>query len=176
MVEYYFDIETTGLDPEKDSIITIQRQKIQFNEPSGPIEIWNVWESSEKKILEGFLKKAHCRNIWDFVYLGNNLLFDFNFINERAKKYGLIGTDFAYCCERPHIDMKHILVMLNNGRFKGYSNVLGKGTQLDNTSIPQLYKEQKYEEIIKYIELEARNTIEFYNILTKNLPKLKNYF
>ncbi|MFH2111199.1 MAG: ribonuclease H-like domain-containing protein [Candidatus Bathyarchaeota archaeon] len=174
MVEYYFDIETTGLDPEKDKIITIQRQLIKFGRPTGPIEILNTWDSSEKEVLEEFLSMAYCPNMWDFVYIGTNLLFDFNFINERAKKCELRGTDFAYCCERPHLDLKHVMILLNEGRFKGYSDILGKGTQLDNTLVPQWYYEKKYGKIKQYIELEAEKTIEFYGKLIKCLPTIRN--
>jgi len=174
MVEYYFDIETTGLDPEKDKIITIQRQRIAFGRPIGEVEILKSWDSSEKEIIEAFLSQAYCKNVWDFVCIGTNLLFDFHFISERAKKYKLQGTDFAYCCEHPHIDLKHVMILLNEGRFKGYSDILGKGTILDNTSIPELYSEQKYEEIIKYIKLESVKTIEFYGKLLKHLSTIRN--
>lgn len=174
MVEYYFDIETTGLDPEKDQIITIQRQLIKFGRSAGPIEILNTWDSSEKEILEEFLSIAYCQNMWDFVYIGANLLFDFNFINERAKKYGFKGTDLAYCCERPHLDLKHVMILLNEGRFKGYSDILGKGMQLDNTLVPQWYYEKKYEEIEQHVKLEAEKTIEFYGKIKEHLPPIKN--
>ena len=41
LVEHYFDIETTGLEPEHDKIITIQIQKLvgRTGEPIGEIDI-----------------------------------------------------------------------------------------------------------------------------------------
>lgn len=173
MVEYYFDTETTGLDSEKDNIITIQRQLIKFGRPAGPIEILNTWDRSEEEVLEEFLSIARCQNMWDFVYIGTNLLFDFNFINERAKKYGLRGTDLTYCSVWPHLDLKHIMILLNEGRFKGYSDIIGKGIQLDNTLVPGWYYAKEYVKIIQYVRLEAEKTIEFYGKLLEYLPTIK---
>ena len=53
---YYFDIETTGIDPNHDKIITIQYQKLDFQsgEPAGEITILKEWEeqASEKNLIE----------------------------------------------------------------------------------------------------------------------------
>ena len=40
MVNFYFDIETTGLNPKKDKILTIQYQELDRNtgEPKGELK------------------------------------------------------------------------------------------------------------------------------------------
>ncbi len=51
MAQHYLDIETTGLDPEIDQIITIQYQELDRNtgEAVGELTILKAWESSEKE-------------------------------------------------------------------------------------------------------------------------------
>jgi len=53
LVEHYFDIETTGLDPERDKVITIQTQRLvgRTGEPIDEVNILKEWESSEKEII-----------------------------------------------------------------------------------------------------------------------------
>ena len=55
VAEYYLDIETTGLDPKKDQIITIQYQRLGMltGRSEGDLNILRSWESSEKEILSG---------------------------------------------------------------------------------------------------------------------------
>jgi len=63
LAEYYFDMETTGFDFDKDEIITIQFQRLNgfTGEPIGELEILKSWESSEKEILETFLPNLTCK-------------------------------------------------------------------------------------------------------------------
>ena len=60
MANYYFDIETTGLDPEKCKIITIQFQELDSfsGEAKGELIILKVRESSEREILEKFIRMS----------------------------------------------------------------------------------------------------------------------
>ncbi len=89
LTEYYFDIETTGFDPLTDKIITIQFQELDrfTGEPIGVLNILKEWESSEKEILTDFLPNL-TKYAWDFIMIGNNLLFEFSFLTYRAKKHG----------------------------------------------------------------------------------------
>ena len=51
---HYLDIETTGLDSEKDKVITVQFAKIDFKTGmmAEPINVIAEWLSSEKRLLE----------------------------------------------------------------------------------------------------------------------------
>jgi uncharacterized protein YprB with RNaseH-like and TPR domain len=61
LTEYYFDIETTGFDFDKDELITIQWQRVNgfTGEPIGELNILKRWEymvNGEKEILTAFKK------------------------------------------------------------------------------------------------------------------------
>lgn len=178
MVEFYFDIETTGKDPAKDRIITIQWQKLDRSTwaPVGDLKILKEWGNSEKGILEEFLPLAHCDYPWDFVFVGMNLMFDFHFLNERAKVYGLRGLDLSYCYDHPFLDLKHVLVFINNGRFTGYSQVLKGRKCLDRIDVPKLYRERRFQEILDYIKNEAELFGKALVILRREMPSLQEYF
>jgi hypothetical protein len=176
LVEYYFDIETTGLDPEHNKVITVQIQELagRTGEPIGEIEILKEWESSEKQLLERIMPLLTCERPFDFVTIGKNLLFDFMFLSKRAEKYGLENMDLNCLHKRAFLDLKHILIMVNEGSFKGYDKLLRKGKQV-NSQIPELYSQGKYDEIANYIKEEAKVFIEAYQKLKKEMPLLAKH-
>ena len=176
LVEHYFDIETTGLNPEHDKIITIQIQKLvgRTGEPIGEIDILKEWESSEKEIIEKVMPLLTCENPFDFIIIGKNLLFDFMFLSKRAEKYSLKGLDLRCVYDRAFTDLKHVLVMINEGNFRGYDKLLKKG-KITNEQICQLYEQEKYEEIIKYIQEEAKIFADAYQRLKKEMPSLAKH-
>jgi len=176
MVEYYFDMETTGVDFDKDEIITIQWQELDITgKPIGKLNILKSWDSSEEEIMKKFQPKLTCY-LWDFVFIGKNLLFDFCMLNERLKHFKLGEIDLRCLFQRVSLDIKPILVVMNvnDGNFKGYDKVLPKTNPTTNDMIPKLYSEKKYPEIIKYIEDETKDFIKSYQVLKKELPKLKS--
>ena len=176
LVEHYFDLETTGLDPEHDKIITIQIQELvgRTGEPIGEIDILKEWESSEKEIIEKVMPLLTCENPFEFIIVGKNLMFDFMFLDERAKKYGLKGMDLHCIHDRAFIDLKHSLVMINEGVFRGYNKLLKKG-KFANVQVPKLYEEKNYEEIVEYIKEEAKIFVDAYQKLRKNMPSLAKH-
>lgn len=174
MAEYYFDTETTGTDFDKDEIITIQWQEVDrfTGKPIGELKILKRWESSEEEIIKAFLPKLSCYP-FDFVFVGKNLSFDFCMLNERLKHFGLGEIDLRCLHERASLEIKPILVIMNDGSFKGYDKVLPKTNPTTNDMIPQLYREGKYPEIIRYIKDEADDFIKAYQIFKKEIPRLK---
>ena len=169
MPEYYFDVETTGFNPFEDKIITIQYRRL--SEPKGELHILKEWESSEEKILRDFLPLLKTENPFDFILVGNNLLFDFMFISHGAERHHLGRFGIEHFHDRVVLDIKPILVMINEGKFRGYQNLLGK----PEADIPQLYKNKSYQEIVAYIQNEADSFIRGYEILKSKMPSLKNY-
>ena len=173
LVEHYFDIETTGLNPEYDKIITIQTQRLvgRTGEPIDELNILKEWESSEKEIIKKMMPLLTCENPFHFIMVGKNLLFDFMFLSKRAEKHGLKGLNLHCVYDRAFTDLKHILVMINEGNFRGYDKLLKKG-KIANVHVPQLYKQERYDEIIEYIEEEAKIFINAYQKLRKKMPSL----
>jgi hypothetical protein len=174
LTEYYFDIETTGVDFDKDEIITFQWQRLNgfTGEPIGELEILKRWDSSEEEIIKAFLPNLKCRP-FDFIFIGKNLFFDFCLLNERLKHFGLGEIDLRCLHERVSLDIKPILVLMNDGNFKGYDKVLPKTNPTTNDMIPQLYRERRYPEIIQYIKDETKDFIKAYQIFKKEIPQLK---
>jgi len=183
LTQYYFDTETTGTDPTEHKIITIQWQELdeRTGEPIDELQILKEWESSEKKILKEFLPKIQCNYPWDFIIVGKNLLFDFNFLEHRIKKYGLAGKDgckefnLAHVYSRVFIDLKHPLILMNNVQFPEWDRVLDKDGSLAKVCVPDLYKAKKYTEIIKYIKKETKITLAGFKMLREQMPLLRRH-
>ncbi len=167
---YYLDLETQGLNPETDKIITLQYQQMDKDgNPLGNLVILKEWELGEEELIKQFLtifKK------WEFIPVGMNLSFDFRFLLTKIKKYTGREIDFNELSNFPHLDIKPILVLMNNGNFKGakLSNFTSKGQ--NGIAIPLYYDNKEYDKIIGYIEKEASEFINFYKYLKTNLISL----
>ena len=177
-MEYYFDTETTGRDPISDKIITIQWQKISgfTGEPIDELQILKEWEASEKEILAEFLPQIQCCNPWDFIIVGKNLLFDFDFLDKRARTHGLGTFDLTCCRNRVFLDLKDVLVLVNKGSFKGYDRVFDADGTLANVNVPQLYREKRYSEIIEYVKKETETFLKGLKILKSEMPAFLDRF
>ena len=165
MPHYYFDIETTGLDPDKDQIISIQYQRILLHngKPDAPLTILTSWSdgSSEFDILNQIVPLITSTNPWTFVPVGNNLNFEFKFLLSKITSYFDFKIDPLFFHSRPHIDLKHVMILLNHGRFKGYNLFLKKIES--GIRVPAWYQNKEYFKIIKYIEMEAEAFTDFYS-------------
>ena len=111
---------------------------------------------------------------WDFIIIGKNLMFEFCFLSEKMEQYDLGRFNFRSARERAFIDLKPLLVMINNGRFKGYDKLIPKTNPMRNEEISQFYKQGKYDSIVQYIQDEAEDFIKAYQILKREMPKLRN--
>lgn len=180
MVEYYFDIESTHYEFDKAEIITIQWQRLNgyTGEPIGVLNILKRWEYEDKKNAEKEIIKTFIPYLrgsrWDFVFAGKNLTFDFCLLDRRMRLYGLGEFDIQSLYNRVVLDIKPLLVLMNKGSFKGYDSVLPKTNPLENKKIPELYEQEKYGQITQYIKDEAKDFINAYQILKKEMPKLKS--
>lgn len=177
MPTYYLDIETTGLDPRKDKIITIQFAELDRNsaEQIGVLKILKEWELGEKKLLEEFVLKSSLDDPYDFKFvpLGYNLGFDHKFFLERCKVNGLEPINIL---NKPFIDLKPLGIIMNKGEFKGSGLDKLTGKLHDGSIVPTLYAEKKYQEIEDYIRTEAREFLKFCEWVYKELPSVLEKF
>ena len=161
MAIIYLDIETTGLDYIRNRIITIQ-----LKENYQQIEIFKIWESDEKSILENFVNRLTGiqSNEKFTICVGFNIMrFDIPFLISRCNHFGIrTPNDLIQIFYRnlAHCDLLQIFLPFNNWKYKGltwdyvldqygYQTKAGSGEQ-----IPIWYKEGKYDKIISYIESE----------------------
>ena len=176
-MNYYLDIETTGLDQLHAKIITIQYMELERNtaKPVAPLKILKEWESDEKTILKKFRSDSGIDDGYKFSFIpiGFNLQFEHSFLWKRCISNGLKPIDVL---GRPFLDLKTVAVIMNKGEFKGagLDNITNKPHGGGN--IPQWYKEKKYAEIESYIKNEAEEFSSFCSKLYKELPVLLETF
>lgn len=165
MPHKYLDLETTGLDPNKDEIITIQYQKITLDtgSPEESLRILKQWDDpeGEKGIVRKILPLMTSTNPFQFVPVGNNLNFEFRFLASKFQKYFGLDINPLYFHSRPHIDLKHVMILLNGGRFKGYHHILNKTG--NGSDIPKWFQNEEYDKIVNYVSDEACAFTSFYN-------------
>ena len=175
MLAIFLDIETTGLDPLHNKIISIQYMELERNtaKPIGPLKILKEWEYDEKTILKKFISDFIPENQWTFVPIGFNLEFEHKFFWQRCISNGLKPVDVLH---GPFLDLKTIAVIMNKGEFKGASlhNITNKPHGGGN--IPQLYAEKKYAEIESYIKKETDEFSILCCRLYEELPQLWKKF
>ena len=174
-MNYYLDIETTGLDPFRHKIITIQYMELERNtaKPVGQLKILKEWESDEKTILTKFIEESGINDSYKFTFIpvGFNLQFEHSFFWQRCISNGLKPIEIL---NRPFLDLKTVAVIMNKGEFKGAGlhNMTNKPHGGGN--IPQLYDEKKYAEIESYIKKETESFCEWLVKLYVKLPKLRD--
>lgn len=173
MGNFYLDIETTGLDPELDKILTIQYQELERNtgKAVGPLIILKEWESSEKEILTKFISESGITDSYKFTFIpvGFNLNFEHDFLMGRAKINGLPFLDIL---SHPFIDLRAVGLLMNNGEFRGSGLDKLTGKESSGRQIPIWYKNKEYHKIIDYIEKENREFIKFNEWLYQKMPGL----
>jgi hypothetical protein len=72
--------------------------------------------------------------------------------------------------QRPMIHLKHVIVIANNGSFKGYQRFLGKSGRA--AKMAEWYYGKNWSMIDQYIREEAEDLSKAYSILRKELPKI----
>jgi hypothetical protein len=155
---YYFDLETTGDDPQQDRIVTVQYQPLADDLSAvGPFQVIAEWEWGERQVVQMALEKGVLEPTWDFVPVGNRLRFDLTFLLERATKWKLIDWDLAklkyFWYTKPYVDLGPILVMLNRGSLAG-SALHNFSDKESGAKVPKMYHQGLYTEIIDYVTRE----------------------
>jgi len=177
MGSFYLDIETTGLRPEESQILTIQFQELDryTGEAKGELIILKAWDSSEKEIIEEFIKLSKINDDWEWNFIphGYHLDFEHNFLMKRAEFHGLPKIEVL---GRPLVDLCHVGVLMNSGEFKGSGLDKLTGKQGSGSDIIEMHSFGDYDKIEEYIKQEAKAYIEFYAWLRKRMPELLKQF
>lgn len=158
MTLFYFDVETTGDDPQQDRVVTVQLQQLSDElEPAGSFQIFAEWEWGEKQILQMVLDKGVLEPDWDFVPVGNRLRFDLTFLIERAAKWGLIQWDMPrlkyFWFTKPILDLQPVLILMNGGHFTG-SSLHVFADKEPGARVPGLYLKGAFADVIAYVTKE----------------------
>ena len=138
-----FDIETTGLNPYEDTILTIQFKQ------GDDITIWKLWETEEPTMLLSFVNYLRTVSGDETIYGYNCLKFDVPFIVARMNHYGLMNAEI--------FNLIHDKKWFDIYQFQG-DNYISMNRWLDSYGIkracpysgkevPQLYRQGKYKEI-----------------------------
>lgn len=174
MPTYYFDIETTGLNPAKSKIISIQYQEINRNtaEPIGELVIHKEWESNEREILQDFIGSTRITDPYPFAFVpvGYNLDFEQKFLRGRLATYGLPLVNIM---DKPYLDLQSVGVLMNKGEFVGSGLDKITNKPFSGRGIPIWYKEKEYWRIEDYVKAEAEAFLEWVQWLYKEMPLLK---
>lgn len=178
MTEYYLDIETYSPnerpDPVTDKIITIQYQRLsRIGSADGELRILTEWDNgSEKNMLDDFRKVFITESDFDFIPVGMNLYgFDLVAIVSKLNYYFNLGLGLEFYRNRPVIDIKSTLVMMNGGMLKGYSDALGKS--VPGSMIKEWYEKDDHASILRYVRDEAENFVRKYQVLKSEIMKIQ---
>jgi DNA polymerase elongation subunit (family B) len=179
MGEYYFDIETyvssEKPDPRYDKIITIQYQRLSTGGESseGALEILTEWDSgSERAMLDSFRQVFLTGRSFDFIPVGLNLYgYDMIVLLNRLNHHFDLKLDIGFFRDRPLIDIKPILVLMNGGNFRGHADLMGRGES--GAQVKVWYEAKDYNSIISYIQREAKNFVEKYRFLKEEVGAIR---
>lgn len=155
-----FDIETTGLNPFQNQILTIQIKR------GGEIKIWKVWEENgEFAVIEKFLDFVEKS---DEPIIGYNILkFDLRFILARLLINDRLDDNVQNMLKSKRwVDL---LQFQHNGvkGLNSWAESLGidKSSKVKGWHIPALYELGKYDEIVEH-------AIDDLNVCEKIVEKL----
>ena len=144
MVAYYFDIETTGLNPYENRILTIQLKR------DNKIFLWKVWdEESELSLIRKFLKCLKTVSHSHSIYGYNILKFDVPFIAARLNIHSHMNSEnHSLLHEKKWIDLYQYLGD-NYVPLDKWLQQFGIKRECSFTGrdVPRLYKKKKFQEI-----------------------------
>lgn len=169
-MEFYFDIETEGLNPYKDKVITVQYQGYQNGVPCQRLQILKEWDEGERDILFETYHLLFPDNPFEFIPIGINIdRFEFPFLYIRMLEHKLTTRTIWDFRQIPRIDLFPVMVLLNGGKFKGCTQRLKNPSFITNDDIPTLYHEKKYKMIESYVQKESKAFSEFYYRISEHL-------
>jgi hypothetical protein len=183
---YYLDFETygkeTSVNPLVAKIITIQYAKLDiryFPCVHGKLHILKEWDSSEKDILESFKRETHFfefgKRRFTFCPIGKAITFEQMFLYYRMGHHNVRDFKLYELLNKPWVDLKHCMIMMNGGIFKKYDKLEVNTNRLSGKDIRSLYENLQYEEIEKYVQIEFKDFIATYDNLRVTFENLGHY-
>jgi DNA polymerase elongation subunit (family B) len=168
-------METTGLDPAADEIITIQIRR------RGRNKIWKSWQSDEFSIIESFLDFLKSVDNDEPIYGYNILKFDLPFLLSRIASYrtrsGISRSLWRLIFNKRWLDLYQILGDSYLGLREWIAQTkLERQSAYQGSDIPNLFRNKRHGEITRYINEELRlqealfdwiRTTKFYYLLVK---------
>lgn len=144
MADYYFDIETTGLNPFEHKILTIQLKR------ENDITVWKLWEEKDEISLIARLFD-NLRNIdrFDSICGYNCLQFDIPFIASRLAIHGAMDNkNYQVLYNRNWIDLYQYLGgnYISMDKWLRYFAV-ERQCPFKGVHVPHLYAEKRFAEI-----------------------------
>ena len=174
MAFYYFDLETTGLDPKNNKIISIQFMKLDdaTGKKVDSLNVLKEWIADESTIITDFSKFILEKSSNPmFALVCYNFEFKMTFLNERCKKLELSPIElFTYTI----LDLRTIAVLMNKGNFKGTALTSMVEAPKGGKLVPILYNVKNFEELEKYIISKSDACLTFLSWAYATLPKLSN--
>lgn len=190
MSHYYFDIETTGLNPWQDRIISLQAVRLEpkTGQAVSAMRMFSIWrdtrygdtqDDKEKDIIKQALNfvDAYNPNPFAFIPIGYNLDFENRFIKTRLAVLGLppLPCDIV-SFERPKLDLRPIGVFICNGEFKGSSLEAISGKVGSGKKVLEWYETGDFQKIDEYAIGETESFIAFLQWLYATMPKIHKEF
>ena len=153
----FFDLESTGLDPFQNRIVSIQVRS------KGKTTIWKEWQLGEIDCLESFFDFANILNKRETCLVGYNVLkFDVSFLDQRLRLLQRMNN-WKWQILHKSIHWIDLYQFLGDAYCKAslwYSLMLGVKQKVANADIPRLYAERSpdsLQNILDYIEEEMRS-------------------
>src|SRR3989338_722092 len=177
MANFYFDIETTGLNPKEHKIVGLAIQELDRSsgKPVGPLRVFREWELSEKEILEKFLEESKITGGYEFAFVpfGYNMPFKSNFLKERLAFHGLVAIDML---QRPFVDLRPFGIIMNKGEFKGSGLDKITGAKIEGAKTPKWYLDKEFGKIVRHLEAKAKAFVQLNSWLYSEMPKFLERF
>ncbi len=146
-------METTGLDPHRDRIITIQARH------EGLTKVWKEWELGEEGCLDSLFVLLNGVDWKRASLVGYNVLkFDIPFADVRLRALGLMNEKAWHVLhDYPHvIDLYQLLGDYYLRARAWYARLTPVENEVSNRDVPGFYERKEYSRIEDYIEREMQ--------------------